>query len=152
VIHKLNELVRVCMDAQKGYKQAALEVHNPVYQKLFLATSSERGKFAFQLQDTIRKLGAKPARGGSSRGSLHRAWMNIRFGMNLHDDAVVFQECLRGEEKGLQEYQNIFWDKQFHDFETMLEKQYVQMIEMRDCLENRIQPEEPEQAGSVFHL
>ena len=152
VIHKLNELVHVCMDARKGYKQASQEVQDPGYQKLFLAASSERGKFAFQIQDAIRKLGAKPATGTSFRGLLHRTWMNIRFGMNLHDDAVVFQECLRGEEQGLREYQDIFWDTRFHDLESMLQQQYVHMIEMRDRLENHIQPSDPEHAGTVLHL
>ena len=152
MIQKLNDLVHVCVDSQKGFRQAALEVHDRTYKDLFLATSTERGKFAFQLQDAIRKLGAKPASGSSVRGSLHRAWMNFRYGMNLHDDAVVFRECLRGEEKGLQVYQDIFWEKQYHDMEAMLQKQYVQMIEMRDRLEDVVEPAEQEHAGTVLHL
>ena len=68
------------------------------------------------------------------------------------ESSVVFEECLRGEEKGLRQYQDIFWDKQFQDLEAMLQQQYVQMIEMRDRLENHVEPSEPEHAGTVLHL
>jgi uncharacterized protein (TIGR02284 family) len=134
-ISKLSELVQVSKDAEKGFRQAAAEIHDKREQATFRMTAQQRAEFALQLQDAMRKqYGVKPPSTGSLAGSLHRGWMILRYQLSLHSDGVVKKECLRGEEKALGAYQDLFWDKLLPNIEPMLEEQYVKIIEMRDRL------------------
>jgi uncharacterized protein (TIGR02284 family) len=134
-ISKLSELVQVSKDAEKGFRQAAAEMHDKQEQAVFRMTSQERAEFAFRLQDAMRKqFGVKPPSTGSIAGLLHRGWMNFRYQLSLHNEDIVKKECLRGEEKALGTYQDVFWDKILPNIEPMLEEQYVKIIEMRDRL------------------
>lgn len=49
----IEKLVEVCKDGQKGYKDAAEHVKRSDLKTLFTAQSSERGRFARELQAVL---------------------------------------------------------------------------------------------------
>jgi uncharacterized protein (TIGR02284 family) len=134
VISKLNDLVQMYKDSEKGYRLAAKEIHDQRFKTLFRSASGQRASFAREIQEEVRKLGGLPATGGTVGGSLHRGWMNLRYQLNLHDDEVVLCECLRGDEKALEKYEEVFFDQLYPEGEPILSDQCVKLVEMRDHL------------------
>jgi uncharacterized protein (TIGR02284 family) len=134
IVSKLNNLIQMYKDSEKGYRQAAREIHDETLKTLFRRAASQRANFAREIQEEVVKLGGKPAPGGTVSGSLHRAWMKFRYQLNLHDDEIVLCECLRGDEKALGKYQDLFFDRLYPEGESMISDQCVKIVEMKDYL------------------
>jgi len=150
---RLNELIQVCRDANQGYWQAASEIEDATFRKLFREKALERNDYACDLQEIALRAGVKPEREGTFSGRVHRTWMNVRHHLNPHQDQVIFLECKRGEEHALGVYQDIFENNLFPEIQPQLQKQFVTMIEMRDLLMNNIQEKvKQEDTGSLLHL
>lgn len=139
VVSKLNDLVETYKDSEKGYRQAAKEVHDQKFKTLFRRAAGQRASFAREMQDEVLRLGGKPATGGTLAGSLHRGWMKFRYQLNLHDDEVVLYECLRGDEKALERYQDLFFDRLYPEGEPLISDQCVKLVEMKDYLRTVLQ-------------
>jgi uncharacterized protein (TIGR02284 family) len=152
MVTKLNELIHLYKDSEQGFRQAAKEVNDKHTKAMFLLTANERAGYVARLQKEVRDLGGIPARGGSLPGMLHRSWMNLRYLLNLHKEQVVLQECLRGEEKALSSYVDLFFDHPFPEVEPMLSEQYVRIIEMRDHLLETLKPREKAEDHSMLHI
>jgi uncharacterized protein (TIGR02284 family) len=151
-VQKLNDLIQMCKDSEHGLRQAAAEVHNKEHRTLLLDSARRRAEFASQLQEEVRKLGAKPEKYGSTAGTVHRGWMNVRYQMNLHHDQVVLEECLRGEEVALKMYEDIFEYKVLPELEPLLHDQFVHVIEMRDLLAEIVHPGKKKLEGTLLRL
>jgi uncharacterized protein (TIGR02284 family) len=68
----------------------------PNLKALFESAARHCAGGAAELEAQVRSLGGVPAKGGSIRGSIHRAWTNIKStitGMSKH---AVLAECARG--------------------------------------------------------
>ena len=74
---------------------------------LFLAQSRQRGEFAMELDREVRTLGGNPDGGTSLISDLHRAWINIKSTFASNDDKATVQECQRGDQEALDEYNSV---------------------------------------------
>jgi uncharacterized protein (TIGR02284 family) len=150
---RLNDLIQVCRDAHQGYWQAAGEIENASFRKLFREKALERNDYACDLEEIALRAGVKPEREGTFSGKVHRTWMNVRHHLNPHTDEVILLECKRGEEHALGVYQDIFENNLFPDIRPNLEAQFVTMIEMRDLLMDHLEGKmKTEDTGSMLHL
>jgi hypothetical protein len=70
----------------------------------------------------------------------------------MHKEQVVFEECLRGEENALTAYVDLFFDHPYPEVESLLSRQYVRMIEMRDQLLEIVKPREKKPDHSVLKM
>jgi uncharacterized protein (TIGR02284 family) len=150
----LNELIRVCRDANQGFGQAASEVKDPLFRRLFRETAMERFHFLYNLSDSALKSGLQPSKEGTLAGKLHRSWLNFRHLLNPRKDSVVLMECRRGEEHGLKVYQDAFEKNLLPEIHSKLEEQFVKMIEMRNFLRNTEanHPYQYQSENSLLHL
>jgi uncharacterized protein (TIGR02284 family) len=148
----LNELIGVCRDANQGFSQAASEVKNPLFRRLFREKAMERFHFLYNLCDSAAKSGLQPSKEGTFAGKLHRSWFNFRHLLNPREDSVVLKECKRGEEHGLSVYQDVFEKNLLPKMRPELEEQFVKMIEMRDFLRNTEANHPYQSESSVLHL
>ena len=78
----IEKLIETNRDAEKGFREASENVENPGLKTFFLEQSSERGRFAAELQSELAltgqagedRVGGRGAReGGSVAGAMHRA-------------------------------------------------------------------------------
>lgn len=104
VFNQLNRLLTRNHDAEKGYQEAAENVKDTELKSLFLAQSRQRGEFAMELDREIRTLGGEPDNGTSLAADLHRAWINIKSTFASDDDKATVQECQRGDQDALDNY------------------------------------------------
>lgn len=74
----LRELVDICRDGEKGYLKAAEHVKNPELKTLFTQVSSERARFAEQLDEELGRHGEAAGKEGDTAGALHRGWLEVK--------------------------------------------------------------------------
>lgn len=102
----LNELLERNYDAEKGYKKAAEDIENSLLKDFFRDYSGQRYNFGHELKDEIRKLGGEPDKGSSVKSDIHRAWIDVKSILTGKDTEAVVQECIRGEQKALEDYED----------------------------------------------
>lgn len=107
---KLNELLEKNYDAEKGYKKAAEIVENDRLKNFFNEQAQNRYDFGHELKSEIRNHGEDPDKGGSTTGSAHRTWMDIKTTFTSNDEEAILEEVQRGEEKAVEEYNEIIGD------------------------------------------
>lgn len=104
ILDQLNRLLIRNHDAEKGYQEAAENAKDTELKSLFLAQSRQRGEFATEVDREIRALGGEPDNGTSLAADLHRAWINIKSTFTSDDDKATVQECHRGDQEALNDY------------------------------------------------
>ena len=103
-IGTLNELIETCEDGVEGFKQAAEGVSSEQLKSIFMKYSQERAGYVADLQNLVRTLGGDPEESGSTAGTLHRGWINIKSAITGSDDAAILNECERGEDSAKSVY------------------------------------------------
>lgn len=148
-VHDLSHLIQICKAGEYGFRQAADELATKEHRTLALSTAFKRHEFATALENQVEKFGATPPEHATVQAGIHRFWMNVRHVMNQRNDAVVLDECRRGEESALEAYQDIFEAKSLPEIEEMLRAQFMNIIETRDKLFNMIKVEKKEPAAGT---
>ena len=105
-ISTLNHLVSIAKDGVNGMNSAAESATNPQLKSTLSQLSQERNRVATQLQDVVRRLGGDPDSGGTTLGAAHRAYMNIKDAVTGADDKALIDECERGEDVAVREFQD----------------------------------------------
>jgi len=105
VVEVLNRLIQTCKDGENGFRTAAGGVKTPELKHLFESYSSERARFASELQAEVQRLGSKPQDSGSVAGVLHRGWINIKAMVTGQHEAAIITECVGGEDAAMKTYE-----------------------------------------------
>lgn len=104
---KLNELLEKSYDAEKGYKKAADKVKNDRLKDFFKQKTQERKMFIKELREEIAGYGQVPEEGGSTTGTMHRTWMDMKAALSGDNEEAVLEESLKGEKAALEDYKEI---------------------------------------------
>lgn len=110
LVGKLNDLLTRNYDAEKGFIEAGMQVNNAELVKWFNGNATTRKNFQHELKAHIIALGGEPSEGTSIEGELHRAWMDWKTYFVKNETVEMFEECLRGEERALEDYQEVMDD------------------------------------------
>lgn len=101
VIEKLTE---ICKDGEKGYKDAADHTKRSDLKTFFATQSSERGRFARELQAVLLNLGKwEKKESGTVAGALHRAWIDTKVGLGAGDKSIL-ESVEKGEDEARDAY------------------------------------------------
>ena len=112
IISTINDLIETLKDGQEGFKQAAEAVKDPQLKSLFSEYSLQRAKFSGELQSEAIGLGeSNPEDSGSTAGTMHRTWINLKSAITSGDDHAVLAECERGEDSAVAEYKKAMEDE-----------------------------------------
>ncbi|QJW89056.1 PA2169 family four-helix-bundle protein [Spirosoma taeanense] len=104
ILDQLNRLLTRSHDAEKGYQEAAENVKDTELKSLFLTQARQRSEFAMEIDREVRTLGGDPDNGTSLAADLHRAWINVKSTFSSNDDKATVQECQRGDQEALNDY------------------------------------------------
>lgn len=102
----LNHLIEICTDGERGFRAAADYVKDPSLKSLFNELAAQRGQFAADLLPHAQRLGGDAASDGTSAGTLHRGWMNLKGHVPGHHDHGIVTEAERGEHAALGAYED----------------------------------------------
>jgi uncharacterized protein (TIGR02284 family) len=102
----LHHLIDICRDGERGFRAAAEAVSDPRLKTLFKELAAERAKFAADLVPHLQRLGGTMEDGGTSAGTLHRGWINLKAHVPGHQDHTIVTEAERGEHAALNAYED----------------------------------------------
>ncbi len=103
-IETLNDLTEVLKDGQHGFETAAKDVKAPELAQIFQGYARQRAEYAAKLQAHVATLGADVEKSGSSAGSMHRGWINIKSALSTNEPQSVLEEAERGEDAAVAAY------------------------------------------------
>jgi uncharacterized protein (TIGR02284 family) len=105
VINVLEELIETSRDGQNGYRDAAEHVKDPELRSFFNQQSTERARFAGELENEVQRLGEPdPKRKGSASGALHRAWLDLKANLGGGDQTIL-NSVEQGEDTAKKAYE-----------------------------------------------
>ena len=132
VINTLNDLIETSKDGEAGFRTCAEGVKDAQLKSMFNHAAARFAEGAAELQAKVRALGGNPDESGSTSGSLHRAWLNIKSTITGMDDHAVLAECEKGEDAAKKAYQNALAKDLPADVRSMVERQYQGVKENHD--------------------
>lgn len=106
VLDTLNNLIETCKDGEEGFRTAADGLTDQSAKATFAKFARERGQMARELQDEVKGLGGSPETSGSTAGTLHRGWINIKSVVTGKDDHKIIAEAERGEDVAKAAYES----------------------------------------------
>ena len=101
----IEKLAEICKDGEKGYKDAAEHAKSSDLKSFFTTESSERRRFATELQSVLTKFGkTEKKESGTVAGALHRAWIDTKVGLGAGDKSIL-ESVEKGEDEAKEAYQ-----------------------------------------------
>ena len=95
---RLKTLTSTLNDSVNGYRQAAEDVESGEFRELFTQFADQRSRASAELQAEVRRLGGEPDKDGSTMGSVHQTWLDLKAAITGRDDKAVLNEVERGED------------------------------------------------------
>jgi uncharacterized protein (TIGR02284 family) len=101
----LNHLLETCRDGELGFRFAAQHATDAEIKELFTTLAQQREAFAEALAPHVHRLGGQANTGGTTAGTMHRGWMNLKGAMSTNHDEALLGEAERGERTAMHAYQ-----------------------------------------------
>ncbi len=126
----LENLVQKNLEAAKGYETAATGVTNLTLRNFFYEKAIERKSFSEELEKLILHNGGTVDTSPGILSGIHRTWMEAKAVLTANDEIAMLNECIRGENLILDEYQNILKKGEISDqVENVLSQQKAKVIQ-----------------------
>lgn len=114
VVNTLNDLLTRSYDAMEGYGEAGNDVSDGTLRQWLFDNAKSRQFFITELEAQIKAHGGEPDRGSSFLAGLHRVWIDFKSSnLTSADNSAVLEECIRGEERTLEDYDTILKEENF---------------------------------------
>ncbi len=110
LLDKLNHLLHRSRDAQRGYVETSNHVNSPEVRKWMIEYSDQRAVFCTNLATEIKLLGGDSDNTTSVLGEIHRLWIDLKGQWSDEEPLAMLEECKRGEETALEDYQEVLED------------------------------------------
>jgi uncharacterized protein (TIGR02284 family) len=94
----LKTLTSTLNDSIKGFRDSAEHVESQEFRQMFAQFASQREEAAADLKAEVRRLGGDPDEDGSTLGSLHQTWVDLKSAITGRDDKAIINEVERGED------------------------------------------------------
>lgn len=128
LVNNLQGLLEKNYDAEKGFKKAMEDAESQDLKRFLKTQALQRNRFATELDKEIRDLNETPKESGSTTGTLHRTWIDLKSAVSRNDDEAVLEECIRGEKASLEEYENTLKENRFpQQLQVLLDNQLAEI-------------------------
>ena len=94
----LKTLTSTLNDSIKGFRDSAEHVDSQEFRQMFTQFASQREEAAADLKAEVRRLGGNPDEDGSTLGSLHQTWVDLKSAITGRNDKAIINEVERGED------------------------------------------------------
>ena len=130
----LNQLVRVCLDGERGFHAAAEKLNDSNLAHLFEGYSRQRGGFAQQLQRELGRLGLESELSGHAAVALQTGLPNGAAAGADRDEGTVITDCERAEERAIEAYGSALNSGLPPEVQVLVERQFTDMREVGEQL------------------
>ena len=139
----LNDLIETSRDGVEGFRKCAEDGHDPQLKEYFQDRANSCEEAVRTLSEEVRKLGGEPDTGGTTKGALHRLWIDFRTALTEKDNLAVLEECERAEDVALEAYQDALKDEIPENLRSLITQQlegvkrnHDRVRQLRDEAEN----------------
>ncbi len=132
----LNDLIETAKDGEKGFHAAAEAVEDLELRSKFEQYSAQRVEFVRELRLEVQRLGGEAAESGTVSGALHRGWLEVKGAVTGHSVHQVLEECERGEDAAVQNYQDALGKDLPGSIRTLIEHQYQEIQQAHNHIRN----------------
>ena len=109
-VDRLQELAQLLTDSQLGYGDVAGKFQDPGLASVAMALGNGRAPMIEEIGNELALSGEPTPAEGTTKGSLHRTWMEMKDRIAGHDDKALIAECEQGESFLLQRYDDAIAD------------------------------------------
>lgn len=120
----INDLIETCKDGEKGFRDAAEGIQDANVRTLFMEYAQQRAEYARELQSAVTSLGQDAETTGSTAGTLHRGWLNLKSAITGKNDKAIIDEAERGEDVAVDAYQKALAKDIPSDLKAVVQRQY----------------------------
>ena len=102
------DLIQTCKDGRDGFAKAATklsETGRPDVAERFQEFSTQRDKFATELEQLAGAYGDDADTSGSVAGKMHRGWMSLKDALTGSETEAVLDVAVQGEDHAKSEYE-----------------------------------------------
>jgi len=131
-IGKMQDLLSINIDSQRGFEEAASATKDLKLKSLFSEFSQKRAMNASELRSYIASTGEKPTESGSMSGTLHRWWIDAKQTLTGNDATSILNEAERGEDSIKHEYEKVLTDLPDPSLREIVERQFRNVRESHD--------------------
>ena len=106
LIEVLNDLIQINNDRAKGFQTASEDAKklDVDLHATFTKMANDSRKFVAELTSEVQRLGGEAAKGTTTGGKIHRAWMDVKATFTGHDRQAMLDSCEFGEDHALKAY------------------------------------------------
>lgn len=132
--NRIKELIEKNEDSIKGFEKAAENAKELSTKEYFQTRAAQRKLFVKTLHNATPALKTGNTEiEGSTKGAMHRNWMDVKAFFSSDNDEVMLEEAIRGDKSAISEYNDILG-------ETMVPYRIKEIIkEQRDEIQNDIE-------------
>src|SRR4051812_20635322 len=91
-MNKLQDLLSINIDSQKGFQEAADATKDISLKQLFTEFGQKRAHNAAELRQLIAESGQQPSSSGSVSATLHRWWIDAKQALTGNDAESILSE------------------------------------------------------------
>ena len=107
ILKEIEEVLQKNKDAKKGFAKAADIVKDTSLRNYFQRKALSRKNFNDDLAREIKIAYPDLDIESSFKGSVHRAWMDIKSFFSANTDEAMLNEAVRGDQAAIDEYDDI---------------------------------------------
>ncbi|WP_086477832.1 ferritin-like domain-containing protein [Arenibacter amylolyticus] len=108
--NRINDIIQKNEDAIKGYEKAAENTEETGLEMYFRNKARERRNFLVDLKSATPALDTRDKIEGSTKGALHRTWMDVKAFFSGDDAEAMLEEAIRGDKAAIEEYNEVLAD------------------------------------------
>jgi uncharacterized protein (TIGR02284 family) len=136
VISILNDLIETCRKGRESFQNAAENIQNSEFRRLFNIFSQQRAQFIAELKVEVHRLGTAFS---SENDTATRRGNTLPFRSSTAmkpqraaDEATVIIECQREEETAVNDYQEALKGDMPLDVQYVIKRQYIDIRDAYD--------------------
>lgn len=134
---RLKDVVEKNEDSVKGFEKAVGHAKELGTKSYFENKAEERKRFIKQLRNATPALEIGNSKvEGSTKGAVHRSWMDVKALFSDDNDEAMLKEAVRGDKAAIKEYSEVM-------AETMLPHRVKEILrEQKDVIQNDLETSE----------
>lgn len=133
-VDKLQDLLRVNIDSENGFRDAAEQVEDVALRRIFRQFADERQNNAAELKQFVELSGEEPVESGSVMATVHRTWMDVKAALSANDAKAVLTEAERGEDHIKEMYEEILTETAGSAVHDVIQHQYANVKAAHDVV------------------
>jgi len=124
-LEKMQELIQINLDSEKGFNEASHEIDNKSIATMFIELGRQRRDNALELEKIMNWNGEKSVEDGSYLASFHRAWLSLRGLLSGGGEYAILSEAERGEDAIKKAYEEVLIATAGSAVNDVLTRQYA---------------------------